>query len=313
MNIFTHDDCLKHILFPGFEERPKRLVELKALFGELALDIRPVRKALIEQVEAAHSARYIDEIKIISEKGFLAASFANITSPYVQWYTRISPGTFDAALYAAGAVCQAVDAVHAKEMNRAFCAVRPPGHHAAPERGEGFCVFNNVAIGAMHAQQLGMKKVAIIDIDRHHANGTQSIVEASGDVNLFLASSYQEGCKYSKAEKVASANAHNIIGVPLASGSRYEAIKQQYKQHILPALYKFNPDLIMISAGFDMHIKDPLTNLKMQSEDFGGLTQLLADAANDLCDGRIVSVLEGGYETKALRECVRSHLKALKI
>ncbi len=312
MHIFTHNDCLKHTLFPLFSERPERLLALQALFNEMGLDTIEAKKAEIEWIARAHSQSYIDEVRAISQKGFLSATFANIMSERIQWYTRISPDTYNAALYAAGAVCQAVEAVSAGDIKKAFCTVRPPGHHAGPEKGEGFCVFNNIAIGALHAQEHGLERVAIIDFDRHHGNGTQSIIKQSMDANLFLASSYQEACKYSKLSASKGAYPDNIITVPLAAGSSYPSIKQEYERHILPALERFNPDLIMISAGFDMHIDDPLTNLKMQSADFGALTEMLVDVADRCCDGRIVSVLEGGYELDALRECVKSHLSALE-
>ncbi len=311
LNVYYHPDCLKHKGFPGFSEKPKRLHGLAEMFNALSLPVIRPNPAGDEMLLRAHEAEYIDHVKSISEKSRVMATVANIRSEMVQWYTRVSPGSYAAAVDAAGAVCAAVEDTLSGKCNRAFCAVRPPGHHAGPMRGEGFCLFNNLAIGALHALEHGAGRVAIIDFDRHHGNGTQAIVEKSGNGHLLFVSSYQEGCKYDHNERSGRLSPE-VLTVPIPEHSGYATVEDLYKQQVIPALYDFKPDLILISAGFDMHKSDPLTNLKLESEDYGALTALLVKAANDLCGGRIVSALEGGYEIKALKSCVRSHLKALQ-
>ena len=311
LGIYYSPDCLEHKGFPGFAERPARLASLSALFNRMKLDTIAPAAAKAEWLQRAHTPSYIGIIEVISKKNILSGTMENIRNEHVQWYTRVSPHSYNAALHAAGAVCQAVEDTLAGKCKRAFCAVRPPGHHAGPERGEGFCLLNNVAIGALHALAIGAERIAIIDFDRHHANGTQDIVERSGMGKIFLASSYQEGCKYNHNEQEGRIS-ETILTVPLKAGSDYSHIGSEYRSKVVPALYDFKPDLILVSAGFDAHKDDPLTNLRMESEDYFSLTKLLTDAANDLCGGRIVSALEGGYEIKALAECVKWHIMALK-
>ena len=311
LNVYYHPSSLAHKGFPGFSERPARLKKLVKLFNEMALPVIRPQAATRAMLEKAHDASYIDHVKEISEKGLIRATIANIRSEQVQWYTRVSHGSYAAAVDAAGAVCQAVEDTLSGKCTRAFCAVRPPGHHAGPARGEGFCLFNNAAIGALHALEAGAQRVAIIDFDRHHGNGTQAIVEKNGAGNVFFVSSYQEGCKYdhNAAEGPISPN---VLTVPIPQHSGYQAVEDLYSQQVIPALRDFKPDLIIISAGFDMHKSDPLTNLKLESKDYGTLTRMIVDAADELCSGRVVSALEGGYELKALESCVRHHLTALQ-
>ncbi len=312
VNIYCPPQSLEHVGFPCFSERPKRLESLNELFDTLMLSVTASPKASREQMLRAHASVYLEHVEAVSKMGLLPAIIANITSPYVQWYTRVSKGSYEAGLYAAGAVCQAVEDTLSGKITRSFCAVRPPGHHAGQERGEGFCLFNNVAIGALNALSLGAKRVAIIDFDRHHGNGTQDIVSKQSGEKILFISSYQNGCKYSKGCE-GKEPPTNVVLVPIPEHSPWWVVRTEYLAKVIPALYAFKPDLLLVSAGFDMHISDPLTNIRLQDEDFYGLTQLLVSVANDLCDGRIVSVLEGGYNLKALKDCVAFHLQALEI
>ncbi|HEY8192186.1 MAG TPA: histone deacetylase family protein [Alphaproteobacteria bacterium] len=309
--IYYSPACLDHKGFPGFAEKPARLASLVSVFSDAGFNIVAPPPAEPEWLRRIHTPAYITTIEDISRKNLLAATFANVTSPHVQWYTRVSPGSYNAALHAAGAVCRAAEDTMSGKTMRTFCPVRPPGHHAGPDRGEGFCLFNNIAAGAFHALENGAGKVAIIDFDRHHANGTQDIIAASGTKNVLLVSSYQEGCKYNHNE-MGGRISDTLLTLPLKAGSTWSEIGKRYADKVIPALYDFQPDLILISAGFDAHKDDPLTNLKMESMDYFRLTRMLVDAANDLCGGRIVSALEGGYEIDALAECVGYHLQALR-
>jgi acetoin utilization deacetylase AcuC-like enzyme len=310
LNVYYHPSSLDHKGFPGFAERPARLKKLAALFNEMALPVITPMGATDAMLHRAHTAAYVDDVKSTSKKGVIRATIANIRSKYVQWYTRVSKGSYKAAVDAAGSVCQAVEDTLSGKCNRAFCAVRPPGHHAGPERGEGFCLFNNVAIGALHALEAGAQRVAVIDFDRHHGNGTQDIVEKSGDGKILFISSYQDGCKYNH-NAVEGRISQEVLTVPVPERSGFDTVEALYRQQVIPALQAFKPDIILISAGFDMHKSDPLTNLKLESKDYETLTGMIVDVANDLCQGRVISALEGGYELKALKSCVRHHLTAL--
>ena len=311
LNVYYHPAALEHKGFPGFAERPGRLRALTHLFNELGLPVIEPPPATENQLHLAHSPAYVGHVKAISKKGIIGATVANITSPYIQWYTRVSHGSYKAATCAAGTVIRAVEDTLSGKCNRAFCAVRPPGHHAGPERGEGFCLFNNVAIGALHALQLGAARVAIIDFDRHHGNGTQDIVEQQDNDNILFISSFQQGCKYDHNERDGRIS-RTVLTVPIPEKSDFSVVRKLYEKKVIPALYGFKPDLIIISAGFDMHKSDPLTNLRLEAEDYGTLTGMIVAAANDLCQGRVVSALEGGYELEALESCVRHHLQALQ-
>jgi acetoin utilization deacetylase AcuC-like enzyme len=310
VNVYYHPASLEHKLYPFFSEKPRRLKKLTQIFNELSLPVQAAPAAAMADVTRAHAADYIAHVKSLSEKGFVSGVAAQLNSPMVQWYTRVSPGSYEAALHAAGGVVQAVDDTLSGKCVRAFCAARPPGHHAGVSRGEGFCLFNNVAIGALHALDSGAKKVAIIDFDRHHGNGTQEIVEKFGQGRVMLVSSYQEGCKYGP-EQGEGQLVNGVLPLPIPQHSDFSTVEALYRDKVIPTLKEFKPDLILISAGFDMHKADPLTNLKLTEQDYGKLTRMLVSAADELCGGRVVSSLEGGYEVKALRNCVKEHLKAL--
>ena len=297
-----------HKGFPIFAERRSRLLAVEEALEQLDLDTEESGPAFLMDITAAHDVDYVSHVEALSKMGLIRATWTNLTSKYLQWYTRVSPGSYTAALYAAGAVIQAVKDVMEGKTKRAFCAVRPPGHHAGPARGEGFCLFNNVAIGALYAIRCGAKRVAIVDFDRHHGNGTEAIVRKKDDWKIAFISSYQEGCEYAEGEHKSWSPL-----IPIPEHASGDEVLQIYRSKVIPQLRAFHPDLILLSAGFDMHKKDPLTNIKMESSDYYLLTKMLVDVAEEACNGRIVSVLEGGYKLKPLTECVNNHLQALLV
>ena len=307
LNIYYGEKSLGHQLYPLFSEKATRVEGLNTLLKKLQLPVVSSRMATEDELLEAHTSTYVEHIKALSQKGLLSAFVANTLSPSVQWYTRVSHGSYDAALVSAGGVCQAVEDVLAGEAKRAFVIARPPGHHAGIERGEGFCLFNNIAIGALHALKSGAKKVAIIDFDRHHGNGTEEIVRAYGKENILFISSFQNGCKYATKTEVSE----SVVPIAIPDKSDFEQVKKLYEEKALNALREFKPELIFISAGFDMHIDDPLTNIRLESKDFFLLTKMLLDIADELCEGRVISALEGGYDVEALSECVGYHLEAM--
>ena len=223
--------------------------------------------------------------------------------------TVVSPASGEAALRAAGAVCAAVEAVLAGKAANAFCAVRPPGHHAEPEKAMGFCLFNNVLVGARHARTLpGIDRVAIVDFDLHHGNGTQAVVEH--DETLFYASTH-EYPNYPGTGSARETGQGNVVNVPLFRGTGGEGFRYAFSEKILPALAEFVPGLLMVSAGFDGHKADPMGDLELTVEDYAWATAQLRSFAGAYCSGRIVSVLEGGYDLGALAASAAAHVREL--
>jgi acetoin utilization deacetylase AcuC-like enzyme len=223
--------------------------------------------------------------------------------------TVMSWGSAEAALRAAGAGVAGVDAVCRGEVRRVFCAVRPPGHHAEPGRAMGFCLFANAAIAARHAQAAhGLTRVAVVDFDVHHGNGTQACFEH--DPTLFFASSHQSPCYPGTGapEEVGVGNVHNAILPPGADGAAFRAA---WRDLLLPALEAFGPELVVISAGFDAHARDPLAQLRVREADFAWLTAEICAIADRACGGRVVSLLEGGYDLDALASSAAAHVRAL--
>ena len=223
--------------------------------------------------------------------------------------TILSPASGAAALRAAGAVVAAVDAVVAKEADNAFCAVRPPGHHAEPERAMGFCLFNNAAIGALRAREVhGLSRVAVVDFDVHHGNGTQAAFEADG--NLFYASTHQYPL-YPGTGAASETGVGNIVNVPLRPMSGSSQFRLAMTERILPALEAFRPELVLVSAGFDAHRSDPLAQLLLEESDYTWVTEKLLEIAYRYAEGRLVATLEGGYDLAALAASVAAHLRVL--
>jgi len=302
--LFTHPDCVLHNPGPGHPERPERLKAVLAALDHpdfAGLDRRAAPFASVEQIARVHDA------------GFVRALLDRVPSEgmiRLDADTAISPGSGNAALRAAGAVVAAVDAVMAGEAANAFCAVRPPGHHAEPDHAMGFCLFNSVAVGAAHAQAAhGMERIAIVDFDVHHGNGTQTMTASRPD---WLYASTHQFPFYPGTGSVREHGPYgNIVNAPLASGDGSGEFRAAFDEVILPALDRFRPELVMISAGFDAHRRDPLASIDLDEDDFAWATEALAVVARRHAGGRVVSVLEGGYDLTALAASAAAHVRVL--
>ncbi len=301
--IYTDDAFLEHDTGPGHPERSDRLRSvLEALDAPRFAGLRRCQPqdATAAQIARVHHPAYVEWVLSSVPKSGLVA---------VDDDTVLSPGSGVAALRAAGALVTAVDTVMEGRADRAFCAVRPPGHHAEPDHGMGFCVFNNVAIGASHALAAhGLERVAIVDFDVHHGNGTQAVFIAEPAV--LFGSSHQMPL-YPGSGSAEETGAGNIVNMPLAPGSGGEEFRAAWQTHFLPRLEAFHPQLIFISAGFDGHRDDPLANLELHERDYAWITNELARIADDACESRIISTLEGGYDLEALARSVTAHVGAL--
>ncbi|GGJ30979.1 histone deacetylase family protein [Neoroseomonas lacus] len=302
--LLTHRACLHHDPGPHHPECPDRLRSvLKALdageFVDLIRDQAPL--ATVEQLTRVHPENYVSAILAIRPEPDETVALDGDT--VMSW------GSAEAALRAAGASIAAVDAVMKGEFRRAFCATRPPGHHCEPARPMGFCLFANAAIAARHAQAVhGARRVAIVDFDVHHGNGTQACFEADG--SIFYGSSHQWPL-YPGTGDAAEHGVGNILNVPLPPGADGEAFRAAWVDHIIPAVEAFAPDLLVISAGFDAHAADPLAQLRVREVDFAYLTEALCALADRCCEGRVVSMLEGGYDLEALGRSTAAHVRAL--
>ena len=303
--LFTHPAALAHDPGPHHPECPERIkFVLKALEAPAFLSI--VRKtapvAPVTALVAAHSQMHVDTI--------LAMRPAGNQLRYIDGDTVVSAGTIDAALRAAGGAMTAVDAVMEGKVRAAFVAMRPPGHHAERNRAMGFCLFNNAAVAAFHARaRHGLNRIAVVDFDVHHGNGTQNIF--TPDRDLFYASSHQFPCYPGTGRAEERGVAGNVVNVPLRPGSGGAEFRAAWAEKILPELEAFAPDLLIISAGFDGHEADPLAELRLQVEDFTWVTQALLAVADKHCPGRVVSVLEGGYDLDALALSAAAHVRSL--
>jgi acetoin utilization deacetylase AcuC-like enzyme len=264
------------------------------------LEWREAPEAAIDDIARVHPRRLVESLLAqIPTEGYAA----------IDADTILCPESGKAALRAAGAVAAAVDAVIAGEAERAFCAVRPPGHHAEPNRPMGFCVFNNVAIGALRAREVhGVGRVAVIDFDVHHGNGTQA--RFADDPTLFYASTHQSPL-YPGTGAASETGAGNIVNLPLRPMSGSNEFRQGMTRVVLPALAEFAPELVMISAGFDAHRADPLAQLMLDESDYAWVTERLVEIARDHARGRVVSTLEGGYDLVALGASAAAHVRAL--
>jgi acetoin utilization deacetylase AcuC-like enzyme len=222
----------------------------------------------------------------------------------------MSPGSAEAALRSAGAVMAAVDAVMDGRIANGFCAVRPPGHHAERDRAMGFCLFNNIAVGALHARAVhGLRRIAVVDFDVHHGNGTQDIF--FDDPDLFYGSTHQWPLYPGTGSRDERGVAGNVVNAPLAPEAGGREFRAAFEQTLLPALDSFSPQFLFISAGFDAHEADPLASLRLDEEDFAWATHRLCEIAAWHCGGRVVSALEGGYDLAALARSVAAHMNAL--
>lgn len=301
----THPSFLAHDTGPHHPERPDRLRAILAAledraFAGLVRASAPL--ATLEEMGRVHPPEYIETILGVQpEAGELV---------HIDGDTVMSTGSAEAVQRAAGAAVMCVDAVLKGEVQTAFAAVRPPGHHATPTIPGGFCLVNNAAVAARHAQaRYGLERVAILDFDVHHGQGTQAVAEI--DPSLFYASTHQ----YPLYPGTGSAREHgingNVVNVPLPGGAGGAQFRAAWEQRILPALDGFAPQLLILSAGFDAHVDDPLAGLEVETTDFMWLTEAFRDIARQHAGGRIVSVLEGGYDLGALADAVSSHLQVL--
>lgn len=301
--LYTHPLCLEHDAGYGHPECAARLTAILNVLKTdpfAALEWREAPEASLEQLARIHSKKQVERIFArVPRHGYYA----------IDGDTIVSPQSGQAALRAAGAACAAVDAVMNGEASNAFCAIRPPGHHAEPHQAMGFCLFNNVAIGAAQARFIhGLEQVAIIDFDVHHGNGTQAVFETQRG---YLYLSTHQAYIYPGTGHREERGIGNIVNIPLPANSGWVELRQAWTQEIEPALRAFEPQLILVSAGFDAHYLDPLAGLNFSEEDYGWLTEQILAVAMDYCQGRVVSMLEGGYNLQALADSTAAHVKAL--
>jgi len=299
--ILQHDDCLAHD--PG-ANHPESSARLRAVLGAVrdiaGTELLPAPLATQEQILRVHGEEYWAQVVAAEPASGQVALDED---------TLLSPGSINAALRGSGAACFAVDQIFAGKARNAFCATRPPGHHAESGLAMGFCLLNHVAVAARHALALHpVRRVAIVDFDVHHGNGTQAIFEQSPEV--FFASSHQMPL-YPGTGYPDEVGCGNILNMPLQAHSGGKEFRQAWAQLGLPALHAFAPDLILISAGFDAHAGDPLAQLKLKDSDYTWITTAICDYAEKSCGGRVISVLEGGYNLAALAGAACAHVKAL--
>ena len=307
--LLTHPSFVAHDTGPGHPERPDRMRAIDRLlthefFSTLTRAEAPMRDDAEDAILLAHPPQHLAHIKAVRAQ-------AQRESVYVDGDTIMSAGSWEAVMRAVGAGMDAVDKVMDPNsgIKNAFCQVRPPGHHAEAERAMGFCFFNSIAVAAHYARKKhGAERVAVIDFDVHHGNGTQDIFFS--DKNLFYASTHQMPL-YPGTGALNETGVGNIWNAPLRSGDSGEQFKDAFQSRILPALHNFAPDLVMISAGFDAHKDDPLASLRMVEADFMWVTEELVKVADRHCKGRVVSMLEGGYDLAALARSVVVHVKTL--
>ena len=304
LQIYTHPSAFAHDTGAGHPESIARIQSVMSVFDDAPFDALPMMKAraaTMAELTRAHPLSYIqklqDSLPFDDDYAFIDGD------------TVLCPTSLDAATHAAGAVCQAVDDIATGQTQHAFCAMRPPGHHAMPEQAMGFCFYNNIFIGARHAQAAhNIAKIAIIDFDVHHGNGTDFMARKAE--NIFYISSHQSPLFPGTGDPAENIDGQ-ILNINFDAGTSSETFRATYKSTVFPALHAFAPDLIMISAGFDAHKNDPIGGMKLTDDDFGWATSEIAKIANQYCGGRIISVLEGGYDLHALKTATTAHLSAL--
>lgn len=298
----SHPICLKHDMGYGHPESPERLkvieqeLRVEGIFPLLQYHEAP--QATHEQLARVHSAHYLHAIETVApQHGLISIDSDTLMNPY----------TLEAARRAAGAVVLATDLVISGQVDNAFCNVRPPGHHATRDEAMGFCFFNNIAVGAAHALALhGLDRVAILDFDVHHGNGTEAIFEHDARV-LFCSTFQHPFYPYSGAKS----GSDHVINTPLAAGAAGQVFRTAVLEHWIPALERFKPEMIYISAGFDAHREDEMANLNLVEADYIWVTEQIMAIAEKYAEKRIVSVLEGGYDLDALARSVTAHVRVL--
>jgi len=308
----SHGSCLEHDTGHGHPERIERLANLRAVLGSEGileeLDRRDARRARVEELEAVHDPRHVAAVRDACAR----VSAGGVSS--LDGDTRVSAGSWDAALRASGGILDAVERVLTGEWRDAFVAVRPPGHHAERDRAMGFCLFNNVAVAARALVEVhGLERVAILDWDVHHGNGTQHLFEE--DASVFYASLHQWPLypgTGAAGERGHGAGEGTTKNVPLPAGSGDGAWLEALEREVLPALEDFAPQFVLVSAGFDAHERDPLAGCLVTEAGYHAMTQRLAALADSCAAGRLVSILEGGYDLDALASSAAAHLAALR-
>jgi acetoin utilization deacetylase AcuC-like enzyme len=306
--LITHPACLGHLPPPGHPEDVDRLrAVLRAVEKDEFQDLVRIEapRAAEADLLRAHTRAHVEAVTTRFAQEAREQGYFHIDAD-----TVMSEGSAEAVLRAAGAVVSAVDEIQTGRLRNAFCAVRPPGHHATRDRAMGFCLFNNVAVGALHAREVhGYKRIAVVDFDVHHGNGTQDIFYNDG--LAFYASTHQWPFYPGTGRPSERGVADNILNVPLRAGADGSEFRAAYERTILPALQQFAPDFIFISAGFDAHRADPLAELRLDESDFAWATSAICEIAKTCCGGRVVSVLEGGYDLEALARSASAHVRAL--
>jgi len=302
--LLSHPACLDHLTPPGHPERPDRLRAINQVLGEerfnsLARGEAP--EGDLDSVALCHGEHYITELRHVAPASGLV---------YIDGDTSMSPGTWEAVMRGVGGAVAATDAIMTGKHDNAFVAVRPPGHHAEKSTPMGFCFFDNAAIAARHAQRkYGIARVAVVDFDVHHGNGTQDIFWS--DKSVMYCSTHQMPLFPGTGARGERGEHDNIVNAPLRPEDGGVQFRAAFENAILPELQKFAPELLIISAGFDAHMRDPLASLNLRAEDFGWVTKKLMDVADQSAGGRVVSVLEGGYDLQGLSESVAAHVTAL--
>lgn len=301
--LIYHPDYLKHKTGLSHPESPERLKAcLKALkksqYSEKLHEVNPT-SATVDQVAYVHDPDYIQFVKSTSENGGM-----------LDFDTVVSVGSFDIALLAVGGALRATDAVMSNEVDNAFCLIRPPGHHALPKKGMGFCLFNNVAISARYLQkEHDLQRILIVDWDLHHGNGTQEIFYGDNSVFYFSIHAYPYYPGTGAVDETGADQGSGFtLNIPMSPLSSPEDYINAFEDVLKPNAFNFEPDFVLISAGFDAHEDDPLGRMKMTTEAYGKLTEIVCEIADNCCDGRVVSLLEGGYNLKALSASVVEHI-----
>ncbi len=304
--IYSHADCMDHLTGPHHPESPERQTAvLKALKADEFDDLlwRDAPMSTREKALLIHTPAYVERVERISPKG-------SDYRPLDGGDTIMSSGSWRAQMRCIGAACAGVDAVVSKQVDNVFCATRPCGHHAEADRAMGFCIFNQAAIAAIHARDVhGLKRIAVIDFDVHHGNGTQNSFYDHPE--LFYGSCHQSPFYPGTGSKHETGVSHNVVNVPLARGCDSATFRNRISNEMLPALRKFAPELIIISAGFDAHYKDPLGGLSFTDDDYYWITKELMKIADESAEGRVVSILEGGYSLDGLATGTAAHVRAL--